>query len=240
MESKLALLLLLVCVAYAAGQGSSQSSGSDDDNDYSYPCSLDDLNCVRNYFAQSGMCSKVSHEDGETVQSEKLVCFTPKFNASYTCLDDSITFYGSKLKEFYVNTKSNNLVMSVSFEAINLYTPKAIVDLQVSGQEDVVVETYINVTYSVVLTLIVPNAGRDGLARASVTSYNTNAVPPFAFGTEVTESSNEVIKNFWNALVQDVATAVQELFLTKGRYLAFIYLQSYICDYGVQYTGELY
>ncbi|KAL0829931.1 hypothetical protein ABMA28_003404 [Loxostege sticticalis] len=253
METKLLFLLLLACVAYTVGQDSSDSSdssdsndnssssgsGSGEDNDYSYPCSLDDLDCIRDYFAQSGMCTKVSHQDGKSIQRPKLVGFLPSFNSSYTCLDNTITFDGSKIESFYVNKRSNNLVMTIYFDGCSVYTERLQLAIHVRGRENVLVEDYVNITYTAALTGIFPKAGLNGLIGAAVSSYNINPSPPLELGAKISESSNEVVSNWYNALENDISTGVNELLLTEGPFLYSLYIQTYICNYGVEHTGDL-
>ncbi|KAL0829932.1 hypothetical protein ABMA28_003405 [Loxostege sticticalis] len=255
MESKLVFLLLLVCVSYTVGDDSdgdssdsnssdSNSSGSDgssssEDDNYFYPCSSDDLDCIRDYFANTNLCSKVSHEDGKSIHRDVLVAHLPKFNGTFVCLDDTITFYGSSIAAFYVDKKTNNLVMSISCEGINVYTAKAKLAIHVRGHEPVRAEDFINVTYTTEITAVMPNAGRHGVAAASVSSYNINAQPPFELGPEIADNSNEIVKEFVQAVLSDIPTAVAELHLTKAPYLFYVYLQEYICNFGIEYTGML-
>ncbi|XP_063831931.1 uncharacterized protein LOC135081117 [Ostrinia nubilalis] len=122
---------------------------------------------------------------------------------------------------------------------MNLYTPHGLVRIDLRGREPVYVEDSINSTYSAELTAIIPREGRTGIDAAHISSYNTNAHPTLEVGPNISNSSDPIVSNYYAAFSADIPTMVQELLLTKGPFFFYAYFQNYICNYGIQYTGEV-
>ncbi|XP_028169500.1 uncharacterized protein LOC114359356 [Ostrinia furnacalis] len=241
MASKFVCLLLLVCASYTAAQDSSDnstSSSNDSSQNLSEPCSTDDLDCIRQYFMSNERCRPNSHEDGVAIHKDVQVSYIPKINVTVISLDDYITFYGSTIKKFYINNDSNNLVISIGFEGINLNSQRCTFAINQRGGEPKLVEDYVNATYSAEITAVISGRGKE-IRSAEVSGYSTNAYPPFELGPKISESSDEVVQAMYQELVSDIPTAVQELLLTKAFYFFYVYLQSYICDYDIEYTGQM-
>ncbi|XP_063831926.1 uncharacterized protein LOC135081113 [Ostrinia nubilalis] len=214
------------------GQDSSDSA-----NNFAYPCESLDLDCIREYFSHTG-CREVSYEDGESIQKEMNVAYMPRLNGTLISTDVEVIFYGSTITKFYVNKDTNNLVLSINFEGMNINSPHGNLRINQRGREPVYAEDKVNATYSGELTAIIPWEGKRGIKEAHISSYNTNPYPPIAVGPNISNSSNPVVANFYAALLDDIPTEVQELLLTKAPYFFYVYFQNYICDYGIEYTGE--
>ncbi|XP_028169502.1 uncharacterized protein LOC114359357 isoform X2 [Ostrinia furnacalis] len=182
------IFLFLLIGVY--GQDSSDSA-----NNFAYPCESLDLDCIRDYFSHTG-CREVSYEDGESIQKEMNVAYMPRLNGTLISTDVEVKFYGSTITKFYVNKDTNNLVLSINFEGMNINSPHGNLRINQRGREPVYAEDKVNATYY------------------------------------------PVVANFYAALLDDIPTEVQELLLTKAPYFFYVYFQNYICDYGIEYTGE--
>ncbi|KAL0829933.1 hypothetical protein ABMA28_003406 [Loxostege sticticalis] len=231
-------LILLISLVYAIhGQDVSSSS----DGDFYYPCQpQDNVNCIRNYFASTWRCKRVSHEDGVGIPSRSLLkSYVPTVNLTASSESDIYTFYGSRVTAFYVNRKTNNLVLSVDFDGINKNSTLTTFVVNQRGREPAVVSDYLNETYSVELTGVIPFRGRFGLKGSVVTVYNKNGIIPFDVGPNLITSSDPAISAMFLGLVGDIPSALQQLLLTKGPFFFYTYVQNYICDFGFKYTGWL-
>ncbi|XP_028169497.1 uncharacterized protein LOC114359352 [Ostrinia furnacalis] len=216
----------------------SVSSSSDSSDNLSKPCSTDDLDCIRQYFMSNERCRPSSHEDGVAIHKDVQVAYIPKINVTAISLDEYITFYGSTIKKFYINNVSNNLVISIDFEGININSQHCTLAINQRGEEPKLVEDYANESYSAEITAVISGRGKE-IRSAKVSAFNTNAYPPFELGPNISQSSDDVVQAMYQELVSNIPTAVQELFLTKAPYFFYVYLQSYICDYGIEYTGQI-
>ncbi|KAL0829928.1 hypothetical protein ABMA28_003401 [Loxostege sticticalis] len=233
MKSQIFFLFFLADICY----GKDTYSGEN----ISHPCdSLEDLDCIRDYFANSGQCTKISHKDGEVIEKDKNVAYMPLINATLYSSEVGCIFYGSSITAFYIDKDSNELVMSINFEGMNIFSPHGSLHISQRRKKPLVVEDTVNATYSGELTAIIPSTGLDGIKAASVSSYNTNAYPTIAVGPKISQSSDPVVSKTFEALLADVPTIVQELLLSKGPYFFYVFLQNYICDYGYEFTGKIF
>ncbi|KAL0879540.1 hypothetical protein ABMA27_003278 [Loxostege sticticalis] len=231
MESKVFVLFLLVCV-----YGQDTNIGEDN---FSYPCDSLTLDCVRNYFKDTGLCTEASHEDGQPIQKDREMTYVPRINVTIDSYEAVLTFYGTGIEAFYINKDTNNLVMAVSSEGINLYSPRTNYYIDQRAREPLVVQDYVNNTYFSVLTAVIPSAGKEGIDGTKVSAYNTQAIPILNLGPEITKSSNPAVQKVYQGFLDDIPASVEELLLTKAPYFFYNYLQNYICDFGFEFVGEI-
>lgn len=49
----------------------------------------------------------------------------------------------------------------------------------------------------------------------------------------------EAVRVVFNAMTSEISTVANELLLTEGPYLYYIYLQEYICNFGFEFTVKI-
>lgn len=233
MESKIVLILFVgLCGVYA--------QSSEETENFEYPCdSTDDWGCIRDFLASTGQCDKASHEDGVPLKMEDIHTYVPKLNVSLISKDCEVTFHGSKILDFYMNKDSNNLILTVDFDAITLVTPRTIFNFERFGKDPLVIEEYINITYSAAITIRIAWSDHIDVDDLRASGYVKDGSPSFIIGPKVTESSNEIVQNALAGLEADIPTVMQELWLTKAYYYTCVFLNKFLCDFGYLYDGRI-
>ncbi|KAL0895165.1 hypothetical protein ABMA27_013616 [Loxostege sticticalis] len=207
---------------------------------FEYPCGQDDIDisCVRDFLLKKCECKSSCHSDGKPIHLKNAIAYVPNVDLSVDVTDAQTTYYGSKIIAFYLNTKTDRLVLAVDYSGLGLDSPTSYFQIARKAQEPLEVKDYVNVTYAATLTAHVP-WGPHGLVPedVTVTAYITDPMPCYKLGPCVTE--NPLIQETLTRFLADRETSVKELFLTKAYYFFWIWLQNYACDFGYQYNGDI-
>ncbi|KAL0879548.1 hypothetical protein ABMA27_003286 [Loxostege sticticalis] len=252
MRYNIFLLVLVLGLCYSVlGQDANgdqnaddSSSTNDSDNSDGRSKSEDDIYnicentekkaCVKNFFRTSFQCFVARFDDRQPVYRKRQTAYVPSVNLTLITTRDVITFSGSEIKNFYMNSKTNNLVMTVSFESIRIESGFTYYVISQRGQEPVIVGDSVNVTYTPTLTAIIPIINyKIDMKSASVHAYLYDASPKYEIGPGIAESSNPVVKKTVEALLSNLPTVLQEVFLTEAKSFFLSYFQSQICIFGV-------
>ncbi|KAL0879550.1 hypothetical protein ABMA27_003288 [Loxostege sticticalis] len=213
------------------------------EEDFEYPCDDDDdlESCVRDYFAASDNCKPVSHQDGDPIFRKQKEVYFPKINLTVVTTDSNITYHNSQIRAFYLNKESGNLVFAIDFEYIKLYSNYSYFYFYQVAKEPIVTGDFVTGSYPCTLTAVIPASNgitKDSIKKARITAYLPTGYPPFIIGPRVLESLNPVIVKTVAALLADVPTAVLEIFLTGAPHFFLVYLQKYICDFGLPLSTD--
>ncbi|KAL0829924.1 hypothetical protein ABMA28_003397 [Loxostege sticticalis] len=210
-----------------------QMKRGDKDPDIYYPCDFeDDIDCVRHYFASSGQCKEVHNYANKPVYRDRLVAYVPGLNLTAVLVKSRLTFVGDKIIRFYINKKTQNLVMAVDFKSINVDTIRTTFIYQRRGQEPFKLADYTNGTFTVTLTAVIPIKKGIDFKESRVTAY-ISSIEQVEIGPKVLTSTEPVAVKTNAAIYADLPKAVLEYYLTEGPSSYFAYLQKYICDFGI-------
>ncbi|XP_063832083.1 uncharacterized protein LOC135081274 isoform X2 [Ostrinia nubilalis] len=222
----------------------SNSSVDSDENfidfdipDY-YPCGNNsDVDCVRRYFTFSSPCRPVFYRDVPVVVRRRQPVYLPKINLTVVTYFGQIHYEGVSVETFYESPKSRVLVLTLSFTNINITTAIAEFIISRRGAVPITIVDSISASYSdVSLTAVIPKNPRINLRAASVFAYISDPEPVFELGPLFSNSSDELVAQTYQALIEDKATAVQEIYLTDAYSYFFGYFNNIICNSGVPYS----
>ncbi|XP_028169499.1 uncharacterized protein LOC114359354 [Ostrinia furnacalis] len=203
---------------------------------YLYPCDTQDLDCMRQYFSKSLLCTNSSHDDGSPIQEDRLAAYIPRINMTILTNGTVVTFYGSQITRFREDRSSYNLVITIKYDSINIKSETANYVINQQERESLVVTDSFNLTYSGELSGTVIQGGWTYISFVEV---NTDVLTDSSIevGSSISNSSNEVISQTYEELEADLPTAMMELLFTIAPYSFYVYFQKYICDYAYEYTG---
>ncbi|KAL0829925.1 hypothetical protein ABMA28_003398 [Loxostege sticticalis] len=211
-----------------------QMKRGDKDPDIYYPCDFeDDIDCVRHFFASSGQCKEVHNYGNKPVYRTRLVTYEPGFNLTIVLNKSRIKYIGDRITRFYINKKTDNLVMAVDFEGINVDTKFSTFFYQRRGQEPIKRTDFTNGTYPVTLTAVIPLKKGINFKESRVTAYFASLPENFEVGPKVLASTDPVVLQVNAAFLANLSQALLESSLAEAPSLYFGYLQKYICDFGI-------
>ncbi|XP_063831916.1 uncharacterized protein LOC135081107 [Ostrinia nubilalis] len=199
-----------------------------------YPCDFeDDIDCIRHYFASSGQCKETHNYARKPVYRDRLVVYLPGFNLTLIVTKTRIKYIGDRINRFYINKKTDNLIMSVDFENINIDSRYTTFIYQRRGQEPIKRADFTNATFSATLTAVVPLKKGIDFKQSRVTAYISDPITVPAIGPRVLGSTQPVVTQVNTAFLANLPQLFLEIFLTEAPSLYFGYLQKYICDFGI-------
>ncbi|KOB69466.1 Fibroin P25 [Operophtera brumata] len=208
-------------------------SGSED---VIYPCVLDDWQCIRKFFADNSKCTPSFGPISDPLRLERITQYYPSSNL--TAIQTKFTVTGlanSMVTEFYVNNDTGNLVFAINFKDLNETSPKAYFRYKRKAKESIVLEDYTSVLYSSgTFTAVISKVPHLRLDLAEVHADIDNAAPPFYIGPAAYNSTDPDVIGAFAAFSSDIPTAIQEAFLFKSQLYIAVYIQEYICDFGLK------
>ncbi|XP_063838259.1 uncharacterized protein LOC135087433 isoform X1 [Ostrinia nubilalis] len=208
-----------------------------------YPCGVSniDMDCVRAFMYQNIDCTPSCHSDGQPVSMPTQYAYLPSLNVTAISSGVEVTYGGSQVVAFYLNTATNILVFALDFSSLEFYSSSTLFQLAQRKAEPKTVSDYVRVTYAPELTANIKYRPLMGLTfdDVTVTAYHKEPFPHFEVGPNVTQSPDAEVRRKLQLLLNDETTAVQEIFLTTAYYDFFGFVKAYLCDFGSEYNGAV-
>ncbi|KAL0879549.1 hypothetical protein ABMA27_003287 [Loxostege sticticalis] len=207
--------------------------------DFKYPCSSSKNleKCVRDYFKKSDSCKSVNHQDGKPIFRRRKEVYIPQTNLTVITTDANITFYNPQIRTFYNGDADSKCRRGRTHRLrVNFYSSYSYFLFHQVAKEPIVTGDYVNGTKPLILTAIIPAGDgitKDSMENARVTAYLPTGYPEFVIGPKIAKSTNPVIVNTLKSLKANGPTANLEIFLTEAPNFFLMYLQNYICDFGI-------
>ncbi|XP_045487736.1 fibrohexamerin-like [Pieris rapae] len=162
---------------------------SDEDDYIERPCRVFDPECIRSYFAAHGHCKKVDGTVPEPLHRSASTGYLPRINLTVTLVN--VDYYGlnGQIVEFYINRKTNKLVLAVQMSNVVSFVRPAYFRFHRRAQEPIVRSTPARVQFGTITpTIIIPNLNDLRLDQAEIFSYIESPSPittvnPLAFAS---------------------------------------------------------
>ncbi|KAI5643355.1 fibroin p25 domain-containing protein [Phthorimaea operculella] len=201
------------------------------------PCPVYDLNCIRKYFSEHAHCHKVFGPAPEPLIRPQLTYYFPRTNMTVTIVRNMILGINGRVEEFYINKKTNNLVLAVHFQNLNLTTEQGFFKFHRNLKEPVVTTAPASVTYqSVVITAVIHDLDDLQLETAECTTYANDPGTTTMVGPSAAVSSDPQVQAQVAEFMSNLAVNTRELFLTDSFYYISAFIQYNICDFGLILT----
>ncbi|CAH4001784.1 unnamed protein product [Pieris brassicae] len=140
-------------------------NATQDDTDYvERPCKIFDKNCIRRYFAAHSLCTPKYQAVPEPVYRSQSTLYLPRVNTTVNSLDIYYTGATARIIEFYVNKKTNRLLLAFTFTNFTATAENNYFRFNRRGKEPVVIRSsriffqyYPNVQRTLVELLLRPD-----------------------------------------------------------------------------------
>ncbi|KAJ8728694.1 hypothetical protein PYW07_006390 [Mythimna separata] len=177
---------------YKFGPGLIESKDHQQQGPIERPCSLHDVNCIKDYFGQNSQCSPVQGLGPDYKWIKRIPMSVPHVNITFTLNDVEVKGYNNfYIKEFYINKHTGRLVLEVVFRKLWVYSPITVIEFFRRGKEPLVVADYAVIEYKdLSMTLIASQDKGIDLSEAHVYTYITDARPKQALGPNFLESKD--------------------------------------------------
>ncbi|XP_026319356.1 fibrohexamerin-like, partial [Hyposmocoma kahamanoa] len=226
--------------------GSIKQENDDDDGDGEYigdpddhaiierPCEIYDIYCIRKYFANHAKCTIRNGPLPDPDYRTQTNYYIPRANASQILTEIKITgFNQTRVEEFYINKKTNKLIIALNFRNILLDIPSTYAKFYRRGREPIVTfvtRAYVEIFFTI--TIIIPNADDLQLDKAEMTAF----IDAAAFLTSPTvfiPPDVQEVQSFVSVLANFPAIS-NEIAMSESYYYGSTYIQSNICDFGLK------
>ncbi|CAG9571936.1 unnamed protein product [Danaus chrysippus] len=234
------IVLLLVFVFITSEVKSIRNELPQDDEKYiERPCRIYDVNCIRKFFAEHSHCKITYGPVPDPLYRPDLSLHLPGINVTVTALKVEYNRLNGKIVEFYVNTKTDRLVLAVDFEELRFIGNDNYFQFQRPGKEPLVTNDSFNITYqSVGSTITIPNLKNLQLKDSEVFSYSTQLAPVYQIGPQVF-GDVRLLPTAVNFL-RDPQSTIPEEFLFESTFFIASFIQySIFPDLGQGGLGNL-
>ncbi|XP_061380945.1 fibrohexamerin-like [Danaus plexippus] len=180
--------MFLACTVFlflSSGVESNKDQVPLDDEGYiEKPCRIYDVNCIRQFFAEHSRCNITYGPVPDPLYDPTYTLYLPRINVTLTSLKVEYRGLNGKIVEFYINPKTDKLVLSVNFEGLSFGSNDNYFQFARVGREPLVTNTFLNVSYTIVSsTITIPNLKDLQLQNSEVFSFSdTPDVPIFDVG----------------------------------------------------------
>ncbi|XP_026317846.1 uncharacterized protein LOC113228703 [Hyposmocoma kahamanoa] len=208
----------------------------DDDAIIERPCEIGDIYCIRKYFDNHAKCVIPKGPLPDPVYRTQGNYYIPKSNFTAVLTEIKYTgFKNTRVEEFYINRRTNKLIIALNFRGIRLNTPSVYAKFYRRGREPIVTfMTFADVQiYAFTVTVIFPNAEDLQLDDAEMTVFLEAAsfvISPSVFVPPDIQEFQTVASFYDN-----FPAVADEVAFPEAFYYGSTYIQSNICDFGLQF-----
>ncbi|CAH0663838.1 unnamed protein product [Spodoptera exigua] len=137
------------------------------------PCSFQDIKCIQQYFVQNSQCTLPSGPAPDSYRVKSVPMYIPHVNVTFILTDVDIKgFNDYKIAEFYVNKKTNTVLLEVEFRRLWIYSPRTIISYHRKGKEPLDLIDYAFIEYlNLSLTLTAPQINNIDMSKNHVYTY---------------------------------------------------------------------
>ncbi|CAF4761920.1 unnamed protein product [Pieris macdunnoughi] len=206
-----------------------------DDTDYiERPCRIFDKNCIRRYFAAHSLCTPKYQAVPDPVYRSQSTFYLPRVNVTVTPIDIYYTGATARIIEFYVNKKTNRLLLAFTFTNFTTSTDNSYFRFNRRGKEPVVTRSSVDVQYiSLTATVTIPNLSNLRLDRSEMYLYSEDINPGLRVDLSIFESTELNVQRSLVEFLLRPDVNLQEAFLIDANFYANSYIQQSICDFGL-------
>ncbi|XP_075988507.1 fibrohexamerin-like [Anticarsia gemmatalis] len=197
------------------------------------PCDLDDYKCIGDNLSANSRCkTKVKGYVSPKYVVDKFKFETPIFNASY--VDSGLVVRNHdkcRVTEFFFNTVSDRVVMTIDCPFLDLESDRTLIQHR-SFSEDTYYDFHIRATYPMLrITINLPSITHMDLCSASIYTEVTD-LPNLHIDPKNKPTANYLTKDLTLLYLYE-----RENCHWRGPPLAYIFIDSLICDYGCPTPG---
>ncbi|XP_004922635.1 fibrohexamerin [Bombyx mori] len=226
-------VLGLIASAVAFGEN---LDPADDPKNIKRPCPNFDLNCIREYFSRNSQCQLVMGSVPDPLPLNYYRVDIPNSNLTVEYHDVKTRGFDTiKIIEFYINSKTEKLVLAAEVQSLKLASPKTIFKYNRKAKEPIVRSDALEVDYgTLTFTAVFPSISDLQLSNAEVFSYVHEINPKFILGPLLSFSLDSETQSQLGKLLNNIAVSLQEVFEAQGTILMTSYIQYDICDFGLE------
>nr|BAS31051.1 fibrohexamerin homolog1 [Samia ricini] len=244
MKKYLCLLFSLighyVCTEHDYGTESTDrrsQNNQESGNNIIYPCSTSDLKCIREFFCAHARCKPTYGRVPDPFKVDRFDYTMATSNISYTLSNVELTGLNGKVTSFYINKKTDNLVIALEVKNVTMSSPVMTFIYNRKGKEPIQLSDDYFVTYgSTTFTVIIPNIKDLQLGKAYCYAYLDDSKPNVGLGDNFRNSCDPVVKRAYKDLLKKIPDAAKEALIVQAFNYVKIIIQNSICDFGLKIT----
>ncbi|CAB3225202.1 unnamed protein product [Arctia plantaginis] len=210
---------ILLCLVYIFCVGSIQAAGPEDN--HVRPCQKGDLDCIKRFFATNFKCTPGS-ADSHIIKVKQQRFELPVAGLTATIHNAEIKGLDiGRIEEFYINNKTDILVMEVVFDQIVIDSEKTEMVHYRMGRAPTELEDYTSTIFKdLKLTMTILN----------VSDLNTSSCYVYALIPDVSDVNLIKGPGLSGLDVTELFNMARDAMLTEGKALMEAFLRSQICD----------
>nr|BAS31052.1 fibrohexamerin homolog2 [Samia ricini] len=215
----------------------SQNNHDFEDDCIVHPCNISDTKCIRNFFATHGHCTPMYGPVPDPFRIELMILLTSTSNISVTIADVQVSGLNGEITSFYINKKTNNLVIAFEAKNVTVSSPRITFIYNRKGKEPIRLTDGFFITYSsVTYTATIPNIKNLQLSEAYVYAYLHDNDPNFCLGPGIAQSNDPVVIKEFNDVLKKMGQIGKEASIIQARNFMNVFIQNNICDFGLNIT----
>ncbi|CAH2234678.1 jg6150 [Pararge aegeria aegeria] len=203
------------------------------------PCRVFDMFCIRQHFVKHSHCNETFGPAPTPLYKAQSTFYVPRVNMSVTSLKVEYTGINGRVEEFYINEKTDKLLLAVQFTNFVFGSNENYFRFHRKGREPIVTMDFFNVSYtSLVVTIIIPKLEDLQLQDSEVFLYSNDFTPVFVVGPRAFSSPDpqeqQTLLQTFVAFIAQTADDIKEGFATDAHFLIASFIKYNICDFGLQ------
>ncbi|GBP42464.1 Fibrohexamerin [Eumeta japonica] len=204
------------------------------DPDVFRPCPHMDVNCIRNHFLSSGLCSPPVGRVPDSLRRSFQSVYLPRFNATLLLEDLTLKGVTGDIVEFYINRKTDRAVLAFRVKDFDVETMKGHYTFLLPAREPITATTTIMENKGTVLFTVLFEGTQPLDLRHSFAHATVEVVPKLTIGTEPLAVKDPGYKTMFNEVFSDLAKAYREGYLSVAPNYSNVFIQYTLCDFGIR------
>ncbi|XP_069362093.1 fibrohexamerin-like [Maniola hyperantus] len=209
------------------------------ENDLSYierPCRLYDMFCIRQYFAKHSRCKEALGPAPTPLYKAQSTFYLPRVNLTVTSNRLRLTGINGQVVEFYINKKTNKLLLAVEFKDFTASGDEHYFRFHRRGKEPIVnMDPTFNVTYSsFVVTIIIPNLKDLRFEDSESFLYTNDPTPRMVVGPRAFSGTDPQVQETFVKYIENLSANQKEGLLIEETFYIGSFIQYNICDFGIE------
>ncbi|XP_052749768.1 uncharacterized protein LOC116412934 [Galleria mellonella] len=207
----------------------------DNEEDEIYrPCHIDDLNCMRKFLASRRHCYPPPGRVPDPYLRDNSILNYVDFNITVININSKISGLNGIIKEFHVNKRTNQLVIAVWFDTIDVPTERSVVYHHRNGRVPIVTSDWSRIIYRrTLITTTTPLSSTIDFRYTVVYGYSEDGNPRYGFGSGINNHPSPIVQGNVASFMANIDLAVRNAFLTEARSYIRIFIQNVLCGYDV-------
>ncbi|CAF4761842.1 unnamed protein product [Pieris macdunnoughi] len=199
------------------------------------PCKSLDNHCVRNWLHEHSSCKKTFGSVPDPLHRVQATQQLPRINLTMSAIDVSYNGLNGRIEEFYVNRKTDQVVLAVEFRNVVLQTNNSYYIFYRRAKEPVVTnDFYIVRLSSLIVTATIPRIDNLRYDRSEHFTYSNDPTSTFIVGPTSFAHRDPVVQRVFLALISNLPINVREIVISEGPFLMANFIQYSLCDFGIK------